>query len=101
MKTATTILAILLGLALSARGVTQDDATSSPLTKQEKAQALAQEQTREDAQKSQKKAQKNAEKSQKKAQKSAEKSQKRAQKSAQKSTKKAQKQWEQQHPSAH
>lgn len=90
VKITTYILFILLGLTLSVQGVAQNEATSSPLTKQEKAQALAQEQQREDAQKSQKKAQKSAEKSQKKAQKNAEKSQK-----------KAKKHWNQQHPSVH
>jgi len=88
VKTAT--LVILLGMALSVLGAAQDVATSSLPTAQEKAQALAQDQAREDAQKSQEKAQKNAQKSQKK-----------AQKNAQKSQKKAQKQWNDQHPSAH
>jgi hypothetical protein len=90
VTTATQILVILLGLVLAVTGVAQTGATSPPLTKQEKAQALAQEQTREDAQKSQKKAQKDAQKSQKK-----------AQKNTQKSQKKAQKQFNQQHPSVH
>jgi hypothetical protein len=80
----------LLGLALSVQIAAQNEVTSPPLTKQDKEHALAQEQTREDAQKSQKKAQKNAEKSQKK-----------AQKNVQKSQKKSQKQWNQQHLSVH
>jgi hypothetical protein len=90
VKITTYILFILLGLTLFVQGVAQTEVTSSQPTKQEKALALAQEQQREDAQKSQKKAQKSAEKSQKK-----------SQKDAQKSQKKAQKQWNQQHPSVH
>lgn len=90
MKAATYSLVILFGLALTVPYAAQTEATSSQPTKQEKAQALAQYQQREDAQKSQKKAQKDAEKSQKK-----------AQKNTQKSQKKAQKQWKQQHPSTH
>lgn len=88
MKVATIVS--LLGLALSVQLAAQNEVTSSPLTKQDKEQALAQEQTREDAQKSQKKSQKNIQKSQKK-----------AQKNAQKSQKNAQKQWSHQHPSVH
>jgi hypothetical protein len=84
------IIVSLLGLVLSVQLAAQNEVTSSPITKQDKEHALAQEQTREDAQKSQKKGQKNAEKSQKK-----------AQKNVQKSQKKAQKQWNQQHPSVH
>jgi len=84
------ILVIVFGLALSVPSAAQTGATSAPPTAHEKAQALEQEQQRENAQKSQEKAQRNAEKSQKK-----------AQKDAQKSQKKAQKQWNQQHPSVH
>ena len=90
MKAANCIFVMLLGLAVSVQAVAQNEATPSPVTKQENAQALAQEQQREDAQKAQEKAQKNSERSQKK-----------AQKNAQKSQKKAQRQWNQQHPSAH
>ena len=72
MKAAICIFVMLLGLAVSVQAVVQNEATPSPVTKQENAQALAQEQQREDAQKAQEKAQK-----------------------------KAQRQWNQQHPSAH
>ena len=94
MKAAICIFVMLLGLAVSVQAVVQNEATPSPVTKQENAQALAQEQQREDAQKAQ-------EKAQEKAQKNAEKSQKKAQKNAQKAQKKAQRHWNQQHPSAH
>ena len=90
MKIKTYILLILLCLALSVPGITQSESNSGRPTKQEKAYAMAQEQARENAQKSQQKAQKDTQKSQQK-----------AQKAAQKSQKKAQKQWSQQHPSVH
>jgi hypothetical protein len=84
------ILFALLSMALSVSAAAQTNEPSALPTAQEKSRAMAQDQAREDAQKSQEKAQKNAQKSQKK-----------AQKNAQKSQKKAQKQWKQQHPSAH
>jgi hypothetical protein len=76
VKAAICIFVMLLGLAVSVQAVVQNEATPSPVTKQENAQALAQEQQREDAQKAQEKAQEKAQK-------------------------KAQRQWNQQHPSAH
>jgi hypothetical protein len=62
----------LLGLALSVQLAAQNEVTSSPITKQDKEHALAQEQTREHGQKSQKKEQKHAENAKEGAEKRAE-----------------------------